>query len=56
MINIVEESQGSTGPSLADRMHLAFSEEGELSKSADFEYRPQQQEMAADAVKALIEP
>ena len=53
MINIVEESQGSTGPSLADRMHLAFSEEGELSKSADFEYRPQQQEMAVLVARAL---
>ena len=53
MINIVEESQGSTGPSLADRMKLAFSEEGELSKSADFEYRPQQQEMAVLVARAL---
>lgn len=53
MINIVEESQGSTGPSLADRMKLAFSEKGELSKSADFEYRPQQQEMAVLVARAL---
>ena len=53
MINIVEESQGSTGPSLAERMRLAFSETGALSASADFEYRPQQQQMAELVGRAL---
>jgi len=53
MINIVEETQGSTGPSLEERMRLAFSEDGQLSESADFEYRPQQQEMAELVGKAL---
>ena len=53
MINIVEESQGSMGPSLEERMRLAFSEDGILSQSADFEYRPQQQQMAELVAKAL---
>ena len=53
MINIIEETQGSTGPSLEERMRLAFSEDGILSRSADFEYRPQQQQMAELVAKSL---
>jgi len=33
-------------PPLAPRMRLAFSEDGKLSESPQFEYRPQQQRMA----------
>lgn len=54
MINIVDESQGSGGPSLAERMRLAFSDAGALSRSADFEFRPQQQRMA-ELVSAALE-
>jgi ATP-dependent DNA helicase DinG len=53
MINIVEETQGRTGPTLAERMRHAFSEAGPLSGSADFEYRPQQQRMAEMVAAAL---
>jgi ATP-dependent DNA helicase DinG len=37
---------GPVGPPLAERMHVAFSDEGPFSRSKDFEYRPQQQRMA----------
>lgn len=53
MISILEPSEGTTGPTLAERMHHAFSEEGKLSHSAQFEYRPQQQEMAQLVAGAL---
>jgi len=53
MISILESTPGATGPSLADRMHLAFSEDGKLSKSPQFEYRPQQQQMAQLVADAL---
>lgn len=53
MISILEDSQGHAGPTLAQRMHYAFSSEGPLSASADFEYRPQQQQMAEMVGMAL---
>jgi ATP-dependent DNA helicase DinG len=40
-------------PALSERMLQAFSASGVLSKSADFEYRPQQQEMAVKVAEAL---
>ncbi len=40
-------------PGLAARIHEAFGETGILSKSPDFEYRPQQQEMAVGVARAL---
>lgn len=46
MISILEALPGATGPSLAERMHLAFSQEGRLAESPQFEFRPQQQRMA----------
>ncbi len=47
MISILEATEGSAGgPSLAERMHHAFSTEGKLAGSPQFEYRPQQQHMA----------
>jgi len=46
MISILEATPGATGPSLADRMHHAFSEDGKLADSPQFEFRPQQQRMA----------
>jgi len=60
MIHLLDSSLEATGPSLAERMHEAFSESGKLADSKDFEYRPQQQRMAvlvADALekkKALV--
>ena len=57
MIHLLDSSLEATGPSLAERMHEAFSESGKLAESKDFEYRPQQQRMAmlvADALDQLI--
>ncbi|MDZ4287365.1 MAG: ATP-dependent DNA helicase [Prosthecobacter sp.] len=53
MISILEASEGATGPTLGERMHYAFSPEGKLSHSPQFEYRPQQQEMAQLVAGAL---
>lgn len=55
MINILDVSEGSTGgsSSLVERMRHAFSEEGKLSQSPQFEYRPQQQRMAQLVAGAL---
>src|SRR5262245_7873741 len=38
-----------------ERVHGLFSENGPLSKAKDFEFRPQQQEMAAAVARALEE-
>lgn len=53
MISILEASEGTTGPTLAQRMHHAFSEDGKLSHAPQFEYRPQQQRMAELVAGAL---
>ncbi|GAA5147527.1 helicase C-terminal domain-containing protein [Prosthecobacter algae] len=54
MISILEASEGALGgPTLAERMHLAFSTEGKLALSPQFEYRPQQQRMAQLVAGAL---
>src|SRR6266404_3263836 len=38
-----------------ERVHAFFSKSGPLSKARNFEFRPQQQEMAAAVAKALEE-
>jgi ATP-dependent DNA helicase DinG len=53
MISILDASAGTTGPTLAERMHHAFSEEGKLSLAPQFEFRPQQQRMAELVAGAL---
>src|SRR5437899_8329646 len=40
---------------VVERVHAFFSENGPLSKARNFEFRPQQQEMAAAVAKALEE-
>ncbi len=47
--------EGNSGPieGLADEVHGIFSEDGLLSKSPDFAYRPQQQQMATEVASAL---
>src|SRR3954463_3597350 len=45
----------SLGTDFADRVRTIFSETGLLSKAANFEYRPQQQEMAVAVAEALEE-
>jgi ATP-dependent DNA helicase DinG len=47
------ESPVSGPPTLHERMAVAFSEQGLLAKSPDFEFRPQQQRMARIVGKAL---
>ena len=41
------------GNSFRDEMRIVFSEAGLLSKSPDFEYRPEQQQMAGEVAEAL---
>jgi ATP-dependent DNA helicase DinG len=45
----------SLGTDFVDRVRTLFSEQGRLSKARNFEYRPQQQEMAAAIAQALEE-
>lgn len=44
-----------TGSEFVERVHAFFSENGPLSKARNFEFRPQQQEMAARLAQALEE-
>lgn len=50
MISLSESTHGQT---LADAASLFFSETGALSELADFEYRPEQQQMAVAVARAL---
>jgi ATP-dependent DNA helicase DinG len=43
------------GSKFVERVHAFFSENGPLSKAKNFEFRPQQQEMAAAVARALEE-
>src|SRR5204862_8089109 len=45
----------SLGSEFVERVRAFFSENGPLSKATNFEYRPQQQEMAAAVARALEE-
>src|SRR6476646_4733103 len=45
----------SISSDLVERIHAIFSEGGLLSKARNFEYRPQQQEMAVAVAEALEE-
>ncbi|MBU6327900.1 MAG: ATP-dependent DNA helicase, partial [Verrucomicrobia bacterium] len=51
---MIAVSEGVAGPGLAEEMHAAFSLGGLLSKSKDFEYRPQQQQLAVAVAEALV--
>ncbi|MES2658399.1 MAG: helicase C-terminal domain-containing protein [Verrucomicrobiota bacterium] len=51
MISITE---GTPIPGFSDGVRDAFSRKGMLAKSRDFEYRPQQQELAVAVAEALI--
>jgi ATP-dependent DNA helicase DinG len=54
MIHLAADTDSTPQPlPLVDRMAHAFSPEGILAKSPDFEYRPQQQRMARIVGKAL---
>src|SRR3989441_9801080 len=45
----------SLGTEFVERVRTIFSEDGLLSKAKNFEYRPQQQEMAVAVARALEE-
>src|SRR5207247_6937891 len=47
--------KNNIGSELVERVRAFFSENGPLSKARNFEFRPQQQEMAAAVAKALEE-
>ncbi|MGK0189156.1 MAG: ATP-dependent DNA helicase DinG [Verrucomicrobiales bacterium] len=46
-------SDSESGAAFVRRVHDAFSEKGVMSKSPDFEYRPEQQSMAVAVARAL---
>src|SRR5438477_10367024 len=47
--------KNNVGSEFVQRVHVFFSENGPLSKAKNFEFRPEQQEMAAAVAKALEE-
>ncbi len=53
MIGFVDPEPSGNGSKLLSDVEKIFSPEGILSKSRNFEYRPQQQEMAVAAARAL---
>ncbi|MCI0746828.1 MAG: ATP-dependent DNA helicase [Verrucomicrobia subdivision 3 bacterium] len=53
MISIVEAHAGPPKPDFIAQVEAIFSPDGILSKARNFEYRPQQQEMAAAVARAL---
>jgi Rad3-related DNA helicase/REP element-mobilizing transposase RayT len=55
MINFVDPQSGSAGGDLVAQVGEIFAPGGLLSKAKNFEYRPQQQEMAVAVAQALKE-
>jgi ATP-dependent DNA helicase DinG len=53
MISLVEPQTAGTPPGLVSQIEEIFSPTGLLSRSRNFEYRPQQQHMAVAAARAL---
>jgi ATP-dependent DNA helicase DinG len=53
MISLAEQAAASPAPSLEEQVAHFFSSEGSLSGASNFEYRPQQQEMAVAVARAL---
>src|SRR5213594_394756 len=47
--------KNALGGEFVERIHAIFSDKGLLSKAKNFEFRPQQQEMAASVAQALEE-
>ena len=41
-------------PDLAEEMRMAFSTSGLMARSKDFEYRPQQQDLAVAVAEAMV--
>src|SRR6187455_3632437 len=53
MISIIEAQPAATGPDLVAQVEEIFSPTGLLSRAKNFEYRPQQQQMAVAVARAL---
>src|SRR5688572_29324421 len=53
MISIIEAQPAATGPDLVEQVESIFSPTGILSKAKNFEYRPEQQQMAVAVARAL---
>ena len=53
MISIIESQPAAMGPDLVAQVEEIFSPNGILSKARNFEYRPQQQQMAVAVARAL---
>jgi len=53
MISVVDSEGAGAGLGLVQQVEFIFSAAGPLSKSANFEYRPQQQQMAVAVATAL---
>ncbi len=51
---MISLSDGQPVPGFSDAVRTAFSAKGILAKSRDFEYRPQQQELAVAVAEALV--
>ena len=53
MISVIESQPAGAGPDLVKQVEAIFSPTGILSKAKNFEFRPQQQEMAVAVARAL---
>lgn len=51
---MISLTEGQPTPGFCDAVREAFSRKGVMAKSRDFEYRPQQQELAVAVAEALI--
>ncbi|MFM2221475.1 MAG: hypothetical protein RLZZ553_1223 [Verrucomicrobiota bacterium] len=51
---MISVTDGLAVPGLVEEMQQAFSPEGMLGRSKDFEYRPQQQQLAVAVAEALV--
>ncbi len=54
MISIIESQPAGSGVDLVQQVESIFSPTGLLSRAKNFEFRPQQQEMAVAVAKALV--
>jgi ATP-dependent DNA helicase DinG len=55
MISVIESQPAGSAQDLVEQVSHIFSPEGILSKSRNFEFRPQQQEMAVAVARALAD-
>lgn len=53
VVEMISITEGQPIPGFSDAVRDAFSRKGALAKSRDFEYRPQQQELAVAVAEAL---